>query len=76
MTMNNHLKIAVVALTLALNGIFAAFMSKSIREGNAAWYWIYVTSLISATIYAYQLKTNLLPLTVMSVFQSFFFQRP
>lgn len=71
--MNNNLKIFAVAFTLILNGIFAAYMSKSIREGNLSWYWTYITSIISASIYAYQLRAKIMPLTVMSVFQTFFF---
>lgn len=71
--MNNNLKIITVACILITNGIFAAMMSKSIREGNIAWYWTYLTSLVSASIYAYQLKAKIMPLTVMSVFQTFFF---
>ena len=71
--MNNQIKIALVATALVSNGIFAAFLSKSIRNGDYGWYWSYLTSFISASIYAYQLHTKLLPLTVMSVFQTFFF---
>ena len=71
--MNNILKITAVALLLVLNGIFACYMSREIRAGNIPWYVTYVTSLISASIFAYQLKAKILPLTVMSVFQTFFF---
>jgi multidrug transporter EmrE-like cation transporter len=71
--MNNYTKVLAVAAILIANGIFAAIMSKSIREGNTAWYWTYITSIISASIYAYQLKAKIMPLTVMSVFQTFFF---
>jgi len=71
--MNNNTKIVLVAVTLISNGIFAAFLSKSIRSGNTEWYWSYLTSFISASIFAYQLKEKILPLTVTSVFQTFFF---
>lgn len=71
--MNDIFKILIVACVLVANGVFAAFMSKEIRAGNVVWYVSYVTSFISASIYAYQLKAKLLPLTVMSVFQTFFF---
>ena len=71
--MNNNIKIFLVALALITNGIFAAFLSKSIRFGNTAWYWSYLTSFISASIFAYQLREKMLPLTVTSVFQTFFF---
>lgn len=71
--MNNNIKIVLVAVCLISNGIFAAFLSKSIRLGNTAWYWSYLTSFISASVFAYQLKEKILPLTVTSVFQTFFF---
>lgn len=71
--MNNNIKIVVVAVCLMTNGIFAAFLSKGIREGHYGWYMSYITSFISASIYAYQLRINILPLTLMSVFQTFFF---
>ena len=71
--MNNNIKIGIVALSLIANGIFAAFLSKNIREGNVQWYWSYLTSFVSASIFAYQLRAKMLPLTVMSVFQTFFF---
>lgn len=71
--MNNTIKISLIALGLVCNGIFAAFLSKSIRAGNTAWYWSYLTSFISASLFAYQLRAKMLPLTLMSVFQTFFF---
>lgn len=71
--MNNKIKIACVAIVLITNGTFAAFTSKAIREGNISWYWSYLTSFISASVFAYQLRAKMLPLTVMSVFQTFFF---
>jgi CHASE2 domain-containing sensor protein len=71
--MNNNIKIALVALFLMANGVFGAFLSKSIRDGSVPWYCTYLVSLISATIYAYQLNAKVMPLTTMSVFQTFFF---
>lgn len=71
--MSNQTKIIFVAILLMTNGVFAAFLSKAIREGNYGWYWSYLTSFISASIFAYQLRVNILPLTLMSVFQTFFF---
>lgn len=71
--MNNNTKIVIVALLLILNGVFACYMSREIRAGTFPWYLTYITSLISASIFAYQLKAKILPLTVMSVFQTFFF---
>lgn len=71
--MNNNTKIALVAVGLISNGIFAAFLSKSIRAGYTGWYWSYLTSFISASIFAYQMRAKMMPLTVISVFQTFFF---
>jgi multidrug transporter EmrE-like cation transporter len=71
--MNNQIKVVIVALILIANGVMAAFMAKSIRAGNMAWYWTYLTSFISASIFAYQLRAKMLPLTLMSAFQTFFF---
>lgn len=71
--MSNQTKIISVAICLIINGVFAAFLSKGIKAGLYGWYWSYLTSFISASIFAYQLKTNILPLTLMSVFQTFFF---
>jgi hypothetical protein len=71
--MNNNIRIAVIAAMLIINGMAAAILAKSIREGSTSWYWTYVISFISASIFAYQLKTKMLPFTAMNVFQSFFF---
>lgn len=71
--MTNQIKIFLVAFFLICNGVFAAFLSKAIRDGAYGWYWSYLTSFISASIFAYQLRANILPLTLMSVFQTFFF---
>ena len=71
--MNNYIKAACIAGLLAGNGVLGALVSKSIRDGNIPWYLTYVISLISASIYAYQLRAKVMPLTVMSVFQTFFF---
>jgi hypothetical protein len=71
--MNDNIKIVLVALTLITNGIVAAFMAKAIRLETIPWYMSYITSFVSATVFAYQLRAKILPLTVMSVFQTFFF---
>lgn len=71
--MSNQAKIAIVGFLLVANGILACYMSKEIRAGSVPWYMTYIISIISATIYAYQLRAKLMPLTVMSVFQTFFF---
>ena len=66
-------KIFLVGLALVSNGVFACFLSRAIQLGTVPWYASYLTSFISASIFAYQLRAKLLPLTVMSVFQTFFF---
>ena len=71
--MNNYINIAVIGAVLAANGVFGAVLSKAIREGTVPWYLTYLVSLLSATVYAYQLRAKVMPLTVMSVFQTFFF---
>lgn len=73
MQMFNNPKVVMVAVLLTANGVFACFVSKAIRAQELGWYWAYLTSFISASIFAYQLRANLLPLTLMSVFQTFFF---
>lgn len=72
--MSNEVKTVLVALVIMLNGVAAAFLSKSIRDGNTIWYWTYITSFVSANVYAFQLTSKLIPLTAISVFQTFFFQ--
>jgi multidrug transporter EmrE-like cation transporter len=62
-----------MAIALVCNGVIAAFNSKWIREGLSPWWTTYIISGVSATVYAYQLKANILPVTTASVFQFFFF---
>mgnify|MGYP006291085823 CR=1 FL=1 len=69
----DKLKITLVAVGLISNGIFACFLSRAIQAGTMPWWASYLTSFISASIFAYQLRSKILPLTVMSVFQTFFF---
>ena len=68
----NH-KIILMAVALILNGAIAAFNAKAVREGISPWWSVYIISAISASVYAYQLRQNILPLTSTSVFQHFFF---
>lgn len=66
-------KIALVGFALISNGIFACFLSRAISSGSVPWWASYLTSFISASIFAFQLRSKLMPLTLMSVFQTFFF---
>jgi len=66
-------KIVLIALLLITTGSIAAFNSKAIRDGFSPWLTTYIISAITASIYDYQLRANLLPLTTTSVFQHFFF---
>jgi hypothetical protein len=70
---NSYFKIFLLAFILILNGIFSAYNSKWMRDGISPLWTSYITSFISATIYAYTLKSNLFSLTYTSVFQVFFF---
>jgi len=69
----DKIKITIVGLSLVTNGIFACFLSRAIGAGTMPWWSSYLTSFISASIFAYQLRAKLMPLTLMSVFQTFFF---
>lgn len=69
----DKIKISLVAVTLISNGIFACFLSRAISSGTMPWWSSYLTSFISASVFAYQMRAKLMPLTVMSVFQTFFF---
>jgi hypothetical protein len=66
-------KIYAVGVALVSNGIFACYLSRAIQNGIIPWWASYLTSFISASIFAYQLKAKLMPLTLISVFQTFFF---
>lgn len=69
----NHNKIILMALALSINGAIAGFNARWIREGSSPWWTVYLVSIVSSTIFGYQLKQNLMPLTTASVFQHFFF---
>lgn len=58
---------------LACSGFLAAHNAKWMRDGLSPWWTTYFFSLLSATIYAYLIKSNLFSLTYTSVFNTFFF---
>jgi multidrug transporter EmrE-like cation transporter len=66
-------KIFLMAVALIINGVTAAFNAKWIRDGVSPWWTTYIISAVSATVYAYQLKVDILPISTASVFQFFFF---
>jgi multidrug transporter EmrE-like cation transporter len=68
-----NLKIIFLAVALICNGVVAAFNAKWIRDGISPWWTTYIISAVSATVYAYQLRASILPITTASVFQFFFF---
>ena len=72
--MPTHLPKAVsIAILLVVAGCGAAYNAKWIRDGLSPWWTSYFVSLITATTYAYLLKSNLFELTYTSAFQTFFF---
>jgi len=66
-------QIFVLAAILVLTGIGAAYNARWIRDGLSPWWTSYFISAITATIYTYQLRANVLPLAGVSIFQHFFF---
>lgn len=66
-------KAVFIALLLIVAGYGAAYNAKWIREGLSPWWTSYFVSVITATTYAYLLRSNLFELTYTSVFQTFFF---
>jgi hypothetical protein len=72
--MPSHIIKAVsIALLLVVAGYGAAYNAKWVRDGLSPWWTSYFVSLITATTYAYLLKSNLFELTYTSAFQTFFF---
>jgi drug/metabolite transporter (DMT)-like permease len=71
--MPNYLKIFFCAITLMTSGFIAAHNAKWIREDISPWWTSYIFSFVSATLYAYMLKSNIFSLTYTSAFQTFFF---
>lgn len=71
--MNNSIKIILLATILTINGVIAAHNAKWMRDGLSPFWTTYIFSFISATMYAYMVKSNVFSLTYTSVFQTFFF---
>ena len=66
-------KAVFIALLLIVAGYGAAYNAKWIRDGLSPWWTSYFVSLVTATTYAYLLRSNLFELTYTSAFQTFFF---
>lgn len=62
-----------MAITLIANGIVAAHNAKWMRDGISPFWTTYIFSFISASIYAYMVKSNVFSLSYTSAFQTFFF---
>lgn len=73
MTNNGLWKAFCIALLLICAGFVAAHNARWIRDGVSPWWTSYIFSLITATTYAYLLRSNIFSLTYTSVFQTFFF---
>jgi len=71
--MSNVIKAISVAALLITVGSIAAYNARWIRDGFSPWWTSYIFSLITATTYAYLLRSNIFSLTYTSVFQTFFF---
>lgn len=71
--MNNTVKISLLAVVLMITGTYGAFSAKWIRDGFFPWWMTYAVSAITASIWAYQARANIMPLTTAAVFQHFFF---
>jgi hypothetical protein len=66
-------KIFFLASLLITMGVIAAFNARWIRDGSSPWWTTYIISAVTATVWAYQARANLVPLTMASLFQFFFF---
>ena len=62
-------RLLVLASILLLMGFVAAFNARWIRDGFSPWWTTYLISAVTATVWAYQAKANIVPLTAASVFQ-------
>jgi hypothetical protein len=71
--LSNNFKIILIACVLVLSGFLAAHNAKWMREGLSPWWTTYLFSFISATMYAFLIRSNLFSLTYTSVFNTFFF---
>jgi drug/metabolite transporter (DMT)-like permease len=54
-------------------GYIAAHNARWIRDGVSPWWTSYLFSIVTASTYAYLLRSNIFSLTYTSVFQTFFF---
>jgi drug/metabolite transporter (DMT)-like permease len=68
-----YLKISFIASLLITTGIVSAHNAKWMRDGLSPWWTTYITSFISASIFAYMIKANVFSLTYTSAFQTFLF---
>ena len=66
-------KAGLIALLLMLAGYIAAHNARWVRDGLSPWWTSYLFSLVTASTYAYLLRSNIFSLTYTSVFQTFFF---
>jgi drug/metabolite transporter (DMT)-like permease len=73
MTHTNLLKAVGIALLLMAAGYIAAHNARWIRDGVSPWWTSYLFSIVTASTYAYLLRSNIFSLTYTSVFQTFFF---
>ena len=73
MTHTNLLKAVGIALLLMVAGYIAAHNARWVRDGVSPWWTSYLFSVVTASTYAYLLRSNIFSLTYTSVFQTFFF---
>ena len=66
-------KLMFLASLLITMGFAAAFNARWIRDGSSPWWTTYIISAVTATVWAYQARANIVPLTTANVFQHFFF---
>jgi hypothetical protein len=71
--MSNIYKAVGIAVLLSFAGFVAAHNARWVRDGISPWWTSYGFSIITATSYAYLLRSNIFSLTYTSVFQTFFF---
>ena len=69
----NIFKTVGIALLLIIAGYIAAHNARWIRDGASPWWTSYLFSIVTASTYAYLLRSNIFSLTYTSVFQTFFF---
>lgn len=69
----NPIKVATIAITIAIIGFIAAWNAKWIRDGNSPWWTVYLVSICTSSMYGYLARYPLFSLTYTSAFQTFFF---